>query len=367
MAPLTPSTSQNHFFYVRAVHDVCGTHLTHCQVDTRANPPRSIWTHPLDDPEYQRTHKKDAAPNYSGYLAPPGAPPRPSQSNPELGHGKKDSKHEKRGALEKLKDKLIGTKEEREAERQATLQRHEQERIARERMVRFAVQPTSSVELTCVRRCRRGSSRCASPRPPVATISKGQAATTSSKAITGSRSTSSSSSSPSAVVSAVAAAWEAWAWACQSWVASQGACSLAKLSMPAMAALAAVMTGEEATSEGEEATLVAAVTSEEILGTESQKQDTRRLRTDECTTEGLTMCTLYQDLVCSEALYFDLNSQSWYTRQILSIPCIRRNFPWALGCAGRAQIGGKGGWRNEDTDTQTVERAARQKSVQYNS
>ncbi|KZW02657.1 hypothetical protein EXIGLDRAFT_418129 [Exidia glandulosa HHB12029] len=112
-------SNQNHFFYV----------------DTRATPPRAIWTHPLDDPEYQRSHKKDAAPSYSGYLAPPGPPPSGSQSNPELGHKRNDSKEAKRGAFTKLKDKLIGTKEEREAERRAEQLRREQERLQREQLV----------------------------------------------------------------------------------------------------------------------------------------------------------------------------------------------------------------------------------------
>lgn len=37
-------------------------------VDTNAQPPRSIWTHPLDDPEYQRSSTSSFAP-------PPGPPP----------------------------------------------------------------------------------------------------------------------------------------------------------------------------------------------------------------------------------------------------------------------------------------------------
>lgn len=125
-------SSQNHHFYV----------------DTNANPPRAIWTHPLDDPEYQRSQQKDTAPTYSGYLAPPGPPPPASQSNPEIKskhgteskHAKKDSKSEKRSAFGKLKDKLIGTKEEREAERQAELIRREEERLRREQMMQERMQ-----------------------------------------------------------------------------------------------------------------------------------------------------------------------------------------------------------------------------------
>ncbi|EJD55063.1 hypothetical protein AURDEDRAFT_178889 [Auricularia subglabra TFB-10046 SS5] len=111
-------------------------------VDTRANPPRSIWVHPLDDPEYQRTHKdKDVAPAYSGYSAPAGPPPSASQSHPELGQHDKANKHaekpqEKRGAFGKLKDKLVGSKEEREAHRQAELARREEERLRREQLLR---------------------------------------------------------------------------------------------------------------------------------------------------------------------------------------------------------------------------------------
>lgn len=42
----------------------------------QANPPRSIWTHPLDDPEFQRTSQG----NGGGYQPPPGPPPSHSES-----------------------------------------------------------------------------------------------------------------------------------------------------------------------------------------------------------------------------------------------------------------------------------------------
>ncbi|GAA5834188.1 hypothetical protein JCM11251_000566 [Rhodosporidiobolus azoricus] len=46
-------------------------------VDTNANPPRSIWCHPLDDPEYQRSQGGSTA-----FAPPPGPPPgHPSSHN----------------------------------------------------------------------------------------------------------------------------------------------------------------------------------------------------------------------------------------------------------------------------------------------
>ncbi|PRQ77322.1 hypothetical protein AAT19DRAFT_8390 [Rhodotorula toruloides] len=46
-------------------------------VDTKATPPRSIWTHPLDDPEYQSSQRGSS----SGYAPPPGPPPSHHSSN----------------------------------------------------------------------------------------------------------------------------------------------------------------------------------------------------------------------------------------------------------------------------------------------
>ncbi|KAF8575505.1 hypothetical protein K439DRAFT_1641343 [Ramaria rubella] len=100
-------------------------------VDTSASPPRSIWVHPYDDPQYLERH-----PRSSGYDSPPSyqrspsPPPIPSASRPNLND--KGKAPEKRGFLGKMKDKAIGTKEEREAaKRQRELEYQEQ--LARQR------------------------------------------------------------------------------------------------------------------------------------------------------------------------------------------------------------------------------------------
>jgi len=104
-------------------------------VDTKANPPRSIWVHPYEDEQYLSEHPdvREKVGKASADLRPPADDQRRhsysgegnqkvseiagSSSNPGL-----NDKEKKRGLLAKLKDKAIGTKEEREAER-----RHEAE------------------------------------------------------------------------------------------------------------------------------------------------------------------------------------------------------------------------------------------------
>ncbi|KZO93129.1 hypothetical protein CALVIDRAFT_268620 [Calocera viscosa TUFC12733] len=95
----------------------------HFYVDTKANPPRSIWVHPYDDPQYissipdkhpakQWAHAQQAArPAGQG---PSGAAAAGSSGN--AGH--------KPGLLTKMHDKLTGTtKEERDAQKEQQRQR----------------------------------------------------------------------------------------------------------------------------------------------------------------------------------------------------------------------------------------------------
>ncbi|KAJ3928311.1 MAG: hypothetical protein NXY57DRAFT_1021743 [Lentinula lateritia] len=99
-------------------------------VDTKANPPRSIWTHPYEDEQYLHEH-----PDVREKM-------RTSISNQELRSSRSDHKQSNyddrdtrrhsyngqsssssrspghnRGFFGKLKDKAIGTKEERQAEK----------------------------------------------------------------------------------------------------------------------------------------------------------------------------------------------------------------------------------------------------------
>ncbi|GAA6013631.1 hypothetical protein JCM10207_004796 [Rhodosporidiobolus poonsookiae] len=127
-------------------------------VDTNATPPRSIWTHPLDDPDYLSAHPKEAqelASSFSPPVEPPSdskhpdahavgkgedLSPAPSRDHVSAyeGKGKGKEKEEKRTLGRRMKDKLTGTThEQRVAERkrrqeaelkqyQAYLQRRQQ-------------------------------------------------------------------------------------------------------------------------------------------------------------------------------------------------------------------------------------------------
>ena len=98
-------------------------------MDTKADPPRAIWTHPYEDEQYLKEHpdvkekvgtlarqeeSKDTARRHSfnghdsASMVPEGDQAPPDSSN----KGK-----QKRGFFGKLKDRAIGTKEEREAYR----------------------------------------------------------------------------------------------------------------------------------------------------------------------------------------------------------------------------------------------------------
>jgi len=117
-------------------------------VDTKASPPRSIWVHPFDDPEYIRAHPEHR--NHDPLLTPPSSPPpdyeeaassrkadssttRPNANVSDKGKGKEPH----RSLLGKLKDKAIGTKEEREeARRQKEMFRQQMLREREERLAR---------------------------------------------------------------------------------------------------------------------------------------------------------------------------------------------------------------------------------------
>jgi len=105
------------------------------KVDTKANPPRSIWTHPYEDGEFLKAHPDvrekiniDGFRGSESNLHPPSF--EESQRRHSFGGASSSSrpqatstspaklkKRNDRGFLGKLKDKAIGTKEEREAEK----------------------------------------------------------------------------------------------------------------------------------------------------------------------------------------------------------------------------------------------------------
>ena len=134
-----------HPFWVRSISSAvpAGPELTYPQVDTNAEPPRSIWVHPYEDEQFLREHPdirerlarelrtSDQPPPYTPRRHSFSGPPtttgstvrfpvperenavRTSQSQPET----PKPSQQRRGFFGKLKDKAIGTKEEREARR----------------------------------------------------------------------------------------------------------------------------------------------------------------------------------------------------------------------------------------------------------
>jgi len=99
------------------------------QVDTKADPPGAIWTHPYDDEQYLREHpdvrekvQSLARQQQKSNDSSPSNPRRHSFNDhdsagmvPEHDVANSDSskkRKEKRGFFGKLKDKAIGTKEE---------------------------------------------------------------------------------------------------------------------------------------------------------------------------------------------------------------------------------------------------------------
>ena len=101
-------------------------------MDTKADPPRAIWTHPYEDEQYLREHPevrekvsslaKQQVSKDSGHTGPArrhsfnghDSTSMTPDERPMSPDSSKKGK-EKRGFFGKLKDKAIGTKEEREA------------------------------------------------------------------------------------------------------------------------------------------------------------------------------------------------------------------------------------------------------------
>ncbi|KAF5385519.1 hypothetical protein D9757_005410 [Collybiopsis confluens] len=106
-------------------------------VDTKANPPRSIWTHPYQDEQYLQEHpeSREKLPRPLSSQGPPEGQSSSKQPDVHDQHRRhsyngQSSKGfgQKRGFFGKLKDKAIGTKEEREAEKARAAQLREQRR-----------------------------------------------------------------------------------------------------------------------------------------------------------------------------------------------------------------------------------------------
>ncbi|KAJ3783374.1 hypothetical protein GGU10DRAFT_316911 [Lentinula aff. detonsa] len=105
-------------------------------VDTKSDPPRSIWTHPYEDEQYLREHP-DAREKVRP-LSSQGLGSKKQSLNEEQtrrhsynGQSSKAPIGRKKGFFSKLKDKAIGTKEEREAEKARMAQLQEQRRQQR--------------------------------------------------------------------------------------------------------------------------------------------------------------------------------------------------------------------------------------------
>ncbi|CAK5264890.1 unnamed protein product [Mycena citricolor] len=96
-------------------------------VDTKATPPRSIWTHPLDDEQYLKEHPDAREKAKVDVYSPPpppeySSPPAPGSAASSSTNRVSGAKPEKRGFFGKIKDATVGTKEEREQEK-----RHKEE------------------------------------------------------------------------------------------------------------------------------------------------------------------------------------------------------------------------------------------------
>ncbi|KAJ7492749.1 hypothetical protein FB451DRAFT_1219472 [Mycena latifolia] len=109
-------------------------------VDTKATPPRSIWVHPLEDEQYLREHpeaREKARPELdqkpSQTYSAPATPPVASSSDRASYAASSGHKPEKRGFLTKLKEKAVGTKEEREMEKRHKAEEKRQMLELRER------------------------------------------------------------------------------------------------------------------------------------------------------------------------------------------------------------------------------------------
>lgn len=126
--------------YVHVPSEEDTDQFMHPQVDTKAKPPRAIWVHPFEDEQFLREHpgirdklatarnrraSSDRPPPYSprrhsfsgsssSYVTSDGMSHEARNSTSHLGtHAGASGK--RRSFLGKMKDKAIGTKEEREA------------------------------------------------------------------------------------------------------------------------------------------------------------------------------------------------------------------------------------------------------------
>ncbi|KAG8722911.1 hypothetical protein FRC08_000011 [Ceratobasidium sp. 394] len=105
------------------VRDYDHANKHHFYVDTQSDPPRSIWVHPFEDEQFQRERPELFNP-------PAGPPPSGTPGNADAGPSTtQETKPEKKGFIQKLKDKS--------AEHAA---RKEEERKRREAMQREAIQ-----------------------------------------------------------------------------------------------------------------------------------------------------------------------------------------------------------------------------------
>lgn len=155
-------------------------------MDTLAEPPRSIWTHPYEDPQFlqeleghlpggrahdpkqtavneNKVRREDEPPPYPGppkkaaaAVAPAAAAsssaPKTTDSRGHAHTNSDSTKHEHKGFLDKLKDKTIGTKEEREErsrQRREAEERYNRQReeLLRQRLAMMQSQGSTSTGL----------------------------------------------------------------------------------------------------------------------------------------------------------------------------------------------------------------------------
>ncbi|KAG8906614.1 hypothetical protein FRB99_006484 [Tulasnella sp. 403] len=89
----------------------------HFYVDTQSNPPRSIWVHPLDDEQYIREHYANPA------------------SGPSPGHQGDNSKPQRKGLFGRLRDKAMGSREEKTVQRERDEEKRRREFLERRRLL----------------------------------------------------------------------------------------------------------------------------------------------------------------------------------------------------------------------------------------
>ncbi|QRV85988.1 hypothetical protein RhiJN_14006 [Ceratobasidium sp. AG-Ba] len=116
------------------VRDYDHANKHHFYVDTQSNPPRSIWVHPFEDEQFQREHPEL-------FKAPTGPPPSRTPGNASSGPSTaEESKPEKKGFIQKLKDKSTehAARKEEERKRREAMQREAIQRyvMRREELLR---------------------------------------------------------------------------------------------------------------------------------------------------------------------------------------------------------------------------------------